>query len=76
MSSSESLQPVGVQPAPVVVPSDDNRRRSVPERLSQLQSLRVFRDVPLSEINPVCLQDLLGNTAWLTSGRTDQDNAH
>lgn len=71
MSSSEGLQPVGVQAAPVLVSRDDNRGRGVPERLRQLQGLGVFRDVPLSEINPVCLQDLLRNAAWLASGRTD-----
>lgn len=73
-SDGDSQQLVPVESTPVIGVSDDNGRLRVAERLSQLQGLRVFRNVPLSELNSSALQDFLGDPAGLASGRNNDGN--
>lgn len=74
MSRGDSEKLVPVQAAPVLVPRDHNGRTTVAEGLSQLQGLRVFRDVPLSEVNPATLQHLFCDPAGLAKWRSDDGN--
>lgn len=72
MLGGEQVKTVWVESLPVLPGIEDNDGCGVvTEVLSQFQSLRVGRDIPLHELNTQIIQTLLGKTAGLARRRSE-----
>lgn len=70
MLGGDSVETVWVEALPVLPGvEDDDGRGAVSEVLSQFQSLRVSRDIPLHELNTAIIQSLFGKAAGLARRR-------
>lgn len=74
--TSEGEEFIPVEAAPVLVPGNDDWTARVSEGLRQLQSLRVFGNISLNELDFTALQDFFGNTTGLASRGRDDSNNH